>query len=230
MKYTLIASSILIFLFAFTELDAQKRRFRPKQRFHAGLILGANLSQIDGDDHTGYDKIGVLGGLQGVAVISRRVELVAELLYSQKGAKVEYLDTVHPKKERILGLNYAEVPILVRINITPNAGDKYKKIELEAGFSFAGLVQTDIKENLDRLTYSFTDVSDDFQSNEVNFIIGAQTEIFNNMRLGIRSSNALTRVYVNENKSNRQVFLGFQDPYNFFRNYHLSFYASYQIY
>ena len=159
---------------------------------------------------------------------------MAELLYAQKGARVEYLDGASSGKERILGLNYAEAPILIRIDITPNLDEKrYNRIELETGFSFAGLVQTSVEENLNRVNYSFTDASNEFKRNDINFIIGIQTEIFKNMKLGIRSSTALTKLYVNEEAVpaiRGQAQFGFTPPYNFFRNYHLSLYASYQIY
>ncbi|MEN0047634.1 MAG: outer membrane beta-barrel protein [Bacteroidota bacterium] len=232
-------NSLIVFLLCFIvfipfQLDAQRKRFNPKQRFHAGVIVGANFAQIDGDNFTGYDKGGITGGLQGVALITRRVELVAELLYSQKGARVEYKDVLHPRKERILGLNYAEAPILVRINLVPNL-EKNKPIELETGISIARLIQTNIEENVNRLQYSFTGVADNFRRTDINYIIGMHVGILKDFNLGLRANSSLTKVYVNENPSiitnlERRVGIGLERPYNFFRNYHLTLYASYQIY
>ena len=77
----------MILLFSL-QASAQKRRFNPKQRFHAGLIVGLNLAQLDGDRFNGYDKRGLMGVLQGIALIIRRVSLITELLYRQIGSRV----------------------------------------------------------------------------------------------------------------------------------------------
>ncbi|MEM9849052.1 MAG: outer membrane beta-barrel protein [Bacteroidota bacterium] len=234
MKFTLIVSCTLIFLCTFVELDAQRKRFRPKQRFHAGIIAGMNLAQIDGDNHTGYNKIGIMGGLQGIALVSRRVHLVAELLYAEKGARVEYLDAAVSRKERVLDLRYAEAPILVRIHLTSNEDkDQATQVAIETGFSFAGLLQTNIEENVDRVTHSFTAVADEFKRNEINYIIGLQIAPIKQLRLGIRSTTAISRMYVNEMigpSRSGPAPVGFQPPLEFFRNYHLGLYVSYQIY
>ncbi|MEM6697615.1 MAG: hypothetical protein AAF806_16255 [Bacteroidota bacterium] len=110
--YFIIFFSFCFLLPSFS--DAQTRRFNPKQRFHAGIITGVNLSQIDGDDYSGYDKLGIMGGLQGIALLNRRTKLVTELLYSSKGSRVENELIFQPQKNRVLAVNYAEVPILIR--------------------------------------------------------------------------------------------------------------------
>lgn len=234
MRNSLIVLPLCLLFFLPFQLDAQRKRFNPKQRFHAGAIIGLNFAQVDGDNFTGYDKGGMTGGLQGVALITRRVELVAELLYSQKGARVEYKGVLHPRKERILGLSYAEAPILVRINLAPNL-DKNKPIELETGFSIARLIQTNVEEEVSRLKFTFTDLTDDFRRTDINYIIGMHVGVFKDFNLGLRANSSLTRFYVNENPSvvtdlERRVGIGLERPYSFFRNYHLTLYASYQIY
>ncbi|MEM8528578.1 MAG: outer membrane beta-barrel protein [Bacteroidota bacterium] len=222
----------MLLLFAL-QATAQKRRFNPKQRFHAGIIVGANLSQIDGDRFSGYDKRGIVGGLQGIAVISRRINLVTELLYSQKGSRIEYNDLLFTEKKRILGLNYAEAPILVRIKLISDL-ENYRPLELETGFSIARLLSSDIREELNRLDYSFTEVATDFKRTDLNYIIGMHFELLPNFNLGVRSNISLTNFYqdelTEEEKRQRARFGNSSGPYTLFRNYHLSFYASYQIY
>ncbi|MEM6698265.1 MAG: porin family protein [Bacteroidota bacterium] len=222
----------MILLFSL-QATAQKRRFNPKQRFHAGFIVGLNMAQLDGDRFNGYDKRGVMGGLQGIALVTRRVSLIAELLYSQKGSRVEYRDALFPDKTRILGLDYAEIPILVRIKLLPDSDDR-KPLELETGFSLSRLIATNIEEDLDRVNYNYTEISDQFRKTDFNYIIGAHMEILPNFNLGIRSNIAFTKVYVNERAEEESALkarLGYiNGPYTLLRNYHLSLYASYQIY
>jgi len=219
-------------LFSF-QATAQKRRFNPKQRFHAGMIIGFNIAQIDGDRFSGYDKRGIMGGLQGIAVISRRVNLVAELLYSQKGSRIEYNNSLFKEKTRILALDYAEIPILFRVKLIPDSDDR-KPLELETGFSLSRLLATNIEEDLDRLDYNFSDISNQFRKTDLNYIIGGNLEILPNFNLGIRSNISITKFYINEQTEEEKRLnnrLGSANgPYTVFRNYHLSFYASYQIY
>ncbi|MEL6941785.1 MAG: porin family protein [Bacteroidota bacterium] len=222
----------MILLFSL-QAAAQKRRFNPKQRFHAGIMFGLNLSQVDGDRFSGYDKPGITGGIQGIAVISRKVDLVAELLYSQKGSRVEYEDVFFRKKERILGLNYAETPILVRIKLIPST-DNYKPLEIETGFSISRLIATNIEEEVDRVDFSFTDITEQFKKTDLNYILGMHLELFPNFNLGVRTNTSLTRFYINdraeEEKSLRARFGYTNGPYTLLRNYHLSLYVNYQIY
>lgn len=220
-------------LFFSLQATAQKRRFNPKQRFHAGVIVGFNLAQLDGDRFNGYDKHGVMGGLQGIALINRRVSLITELLYSQKGSRVEYRDALFSDKTRILALDYAEIPILVRIKLVPDSDDR-KPLELETGFSLSRLIATNIEEDVNRVNYNYTDISDQFRKTDFNYIIGMHMELFPNFNLGVRSNIAFTKVYINERAEEESALsarLGYiNGPYTLLRNYHLSLYVSYQIY
>jgi len=236
MQHTLLITLVGILLAIPNTSNAQyKRRFKPKQRFHAGLIIGMNAAQMDGDDFSGYHKRGIMGGLQGVAVINRRLQLVAELLYSQKGARVKYEDILAPlERNRVIALDYAEAPILMRIDLTPQKKEYKTPVYLEAGLSLGRLISTTIEEDLSRVRNSFTGVSDSIKRTELNGIIGLQINIFSNLNIGVRSTSSLTRTYVNPSPdppvSAIQAQFGIIRNYDFFRNYHLSFYASYQIY
>ena len=222
----------MILLFSL-QASAQKRRFNPKQRFHAGVIVGLNLAQLDGDRFNGYDKRGIIGGLQGIALVNRRVSLIAELLYSQKGSRVEYRDALFADKTRILALDYAEIPILIRIKLVPDSEER-KPLELETGFSLSRLIATNIEEDVNRVNYNFTEISDQFRKTDFNYIIGMHMEIFPNFNLGVRSNISFTKVYVNERAEEESALsarLGYiNGPYTLLRNYHLSLYANYQIY
>ncbi|MFY0644948.1 MAG: PorT family protein [Bacteroidia bacterium] len=109
--------SLIICIFLFGELRAQG--------YQAELLLGANFSQIDGDQLAGYNKLGLNTGI----AISRKVkepwEWSFEILYTQKGSKKVIDPEVFTPTLKI-DYHYAEVPILARYNFN-------KKIRFFAG-------------------------------------------------------------------------------------------------
>jgi hypothetical protein len=212
--------------------EAQRRRFAPKQRFHIGVITGVNLSQVDGDGTAGYNKRGVTAGLQGIALLTPRLNLVTELLYTQKGSQIDYKDVVYSRNKRLLSVNYAEVPFLLRMKLLP-VDTELKQIELDIGFSFARLVHSRVDENSARVRHSFSDLELDFERNEINAIVGMQTEVFKNFNLGARANIGVSKFYVLPSAAevyNRAALLGTTPPPLFFRNYLATIYVSYQLY
>ncbi|MEM8523831.1 MAG: porin family protein [Bacteroidota bacterium] len=232
MKYPLVAILLILGLLLPNLSNAQKRRFNPKQRFHAGIITGVNLSQIDGDDYSGYDKVGIMGGLQGIALLNRRTKLVAELLYSEKGSRVENEIFFQSGKNRLLAMNYAEVPILIRFSLLPE--DANVQFEVEAGLAFSRLIQTKIEENVELLRFSYTEIEDQFRRSDLSYIIGGHAEFFPNFNIGMRSNMSLNKFYAYsdlEELDRLMAKFGNKNiPYRHFRNFHLTFYVSYQIY
>lgn len=62
MRYFLLP--ILLTVFISSAFSQRKINFKkPISPFNAGILVGINASQVDGDDQFGYDKIGFSGGL-----------------------------------------------------------------------------------------------------------------------------------------------------------------------
>lgn len=78
---------VILFLFAFVFCFSFTDVF--SQEFKGGAFLGLTLSQVDGDDMAGYNKIGANGGFFVNRMISRESALQAELFYSMKGSSVK---------------------------------------------------------------------------------------------------------------------------------------------
>ena len=83
------------------------------QEFGAAIVVGANFSQVDGDQLGGYNKLGLCSGI----AITRKIEGPwigsFEILYSQKGSKkVIDPDVITPSLK--LSYHYVEVPVLAR--------------------------------------------------------------------------------------------------------------------
>jgi hypothetical protein len=103
------------------------------QEFKSGLVLGANATQVDGDDLAGYHSLRPLIGIYIKRDLSERFLVQAEFNYSGKGAK-------RPQDENSIGnvtqirrltFNYVDIPFLV--------GYKYNQLTFYSGLSLSYL-------------------------------------------------------------------------------------------
>ena len=84
------------------------------QDFGAQLFLGANFSQVDGDQMGGYNKLGANVGIQINRPINNDWESAFEIRYSMKGSK-KVIDPEGPPTPTLdLNYHYLEVPLLVK--------------------------------------------------------------------------------------------------------------------
>jgi len=125
------------------------------QRFIGGVAVGMNVSQVDGDEIFGYNKVGFNGGptLKFMLDQRQRFSLTMELLYTQKGAVRKYpppngvriavrdtlrIDPNYPEYDRNifykLRTDYLEIPLVVHFE------DPRSKFGIGIGFSWARLV------------------------------------------------------------------------------------------
>ena len=70
--------------------DEVKPDFSKESIFKALFVGGMNVSQIEGSGEATYRKFGAIIGGGTVIKFSKRFSLSAELLYSQKGARLQY--------------------------------------------------------------------------------------------------------------------------------------------
>jgi opacity protein-like surface antigen len=80
------------------------------QDFSAGLTVGINASQIDGDRQGGYNKAGLSAGGYVARQFTEHWGAALELRLSQKGAKW------NPHGDK-LSLTYIDVPLMARYSI-----------------------------------------------------------------------------------------------------------------
>ena len=105
------------------------------QNFNSGIICGLSLSQVSGDQLSGFNKIGPRLGLY----VSREInwyKINLELQYLSKGSREtinysehnNYIDNLNYNfiNDYNLKLNYIGIPILFCFNLN-------KKIEIEIG-------------------------------------------------------------------------------------------------
>ncbi|MBC8173012.1 MAG: PorT family protein [Chitinophagales bacterium] len=154
--------TFLFFLYTSFSLCAQIQHGSDDDKFRlidAGLILGANFSQVDGDNLDGFNKLGLNTG--GIAHINFNPNwsLSFEILFSQKGSRTRPdPDLINTYK---LVLNYADVPVAI------NYKDRNRMI-FSAGLAYGRLFS--FAEYLNGNETNFP--NDPFKNDELSFHVG----------------------------------------------------------
>ena len=101
-----------IFYLLFTIFSSSAQQSDPvSQTIRGGVILGMNASQVDGDDYSGFHKVGLNGGFYAQFPIAKKFFISTEILYSQQGGKSEVIQGI-PLRYRST-LTYAQIPLLI---------------------------------------------------------------------------------------------------------------------
>ena len=103
--------SVAFFIFLLTCLN-----FSQAQKIKAQLIAGANFSQINGDDESGFRKLGFNGGFGAYIPFNEKWSISFEGLYSTLGAKSRLRcsdSTCTDGFKFDLGMNYVQIPVLL---------------------------------------------------------------------------------------------------------------------
>jgi hypothetical protein len=202
-------------------LDAQRYKKRINNRFKAGITIGLNVSQVDGDQYTGFNKINTSFGLAGTAILTRQMEVGVELLYIGKGCRTETKVAFRDRKNREVDLTYMEVPFLFRYRFMSELPHTF----LETGFSFARMINSRIKEPTAPADgYIFADLEDSFERNEFNLLIGAGGQLSEHFSVKIRYSIAMSRFY-NADTPAQQV----SSPIGYIRERRIEFLRNYLL-
>ncbi|MCB9049114.1 MAG: PorT family protein [Lewinellaceae bacterium] len=223
----------LLFLFLMPQpLEAQRHRRRHQQRFKAGLILGGNLSQVDGDRYSGFDKANLQFGVSGAAVLSDHAELAVEFLYAGRGSRTESdKNNALGEKDRRIDLRYMEVPILFRYRKKPEEPSSF----FELGFSFGRIIRSQVTEpSLPADGFIFRELETDFNKNELTLLGSYGLQASRHLKFKFRFGFAMTQFYDNpapkEERPPGSIFLGnAEERISFLRNYYMALMAHYQF-
>lgn len=107
------------------------------QTFGGALVGGLNMSQIDGDNASGYNKVGINAGIRGIILPSKKNHFYAELLYSQRGSLIRFGQGPHSDVGKI-NISFAEIPLMYSINDWFT--DSYYKVGFSFGLSYGRLI------------------------------------------------------------------------------------------
>jgi hypothetical protein len=165
----------LIILISVNELSAQN--------IEGEFITGLNLSQIDGDQLAGYNKLGiVVGGAAGFN-LKKDFGLKFRILFSQKGSRSGENDLFYESTR----LTYLEFPLLFEYTLD----DKYL---LEAGFQGYYLLRARIDDG-----FGFGDVRKQFEPRVYGFNLG----------IGYKFENWIFRLSYQRSLSNLTKIAGY---------------------
>lgn len=168
---------------------AQSYYVEDQKTFSAGVIFGANFTQIDGDNFAGYHKFGLNGGGIVYAKLAKNISASMELLYSQKGSrghKLKYSNSYNYFIEDYdIKLDYVEIPFMF------NYHDK-RKSHVSIGASFAQLLSSKESGALgvpDSTNYPNIDVDFEdypFKKIDINILIGGTLHIYKGLYANLR--------------------------------------------
>ena len=159
------------------------------QRFSGTAIVGANVSQIDGDKLFGWDKLGINGGFRLGYGIADKTNLAIEFLFSQRGSAPGISSG---SDFQSIDLKYIEIPVLVEYNDWYLEDEDYYKVGVEGGFSYG---------NLFSVNSSNSFVPDDlegYKKHDLSYTIGARYSFTKHIAGVFRYSQTLGTIYRNE--------------------------------
>ncbi len=184
--YTLIL--LIVLLIVSFEMQAQP------QRFKAGVIVGLNASQIDGDRFYGYNKLGLVAGLNGVTILNDKMEMSIELLYSQRGSRSSLVpgNSIFPFK---ISTDFIEVPVLFNYKDWHNPEGEYYRFHFHAGFSYGRLIRTEVDDGTPNS--NFVQAGESFNKNDWSYIFGATFFTGPHLAFTFRWSRSFGVLYLN---------------------------------
>ena len=157
--------------------------------FTASIVVGANFSQIDGDEDAAYSKVGFNGGARAGVRFGDRMELCTEILFSQKGSYIKSLDKTYH-------LDYMEVPLLFYYKdweAVDKNNRKYMRVMIGGGFSYSRLLNSTIKQYGTELEDGQSGYAK-FLSNDLMFMLDANVFFTRNWGINIRWARSLLTI------------------------------------
>ncbi len=229
---TLLTTYILMICFL-TNVDAQKRKqyIKNNERFNAGLILGFNASQIDGDYYKGFNKFGLTGGIRGITRLTSNFDFNIEILYSKKGSKIfhnRYSTPGRSMEQRFIDLTYIDVPVFFKY-MSPS---KESSFHIEFGAVYSRLFTANIQENVENnpSEFVFEAILDDFRNNEISVLGGIGYTWQNGFSINYRYNFSLRNFYRGDDFGSPSYDLIIDQPVTFLRNYYYSLSLSYTLF
>jgi Outer membrane protein beta-barrel domain len=217
----------LILLCMASTTAAGQRRSR-NSIFKAGVMLGVNRAQVDGDAQYGYTKTGIMGGLRGGIILHKNFEIGTELLYSQRGSKPKEIQLSDSRNRIFIDLHYAEAALLARLRARKSE-DRAFSWDFYGGISYGRLVRSDTRavlgvQRIDTLRQN-TILRRGYNTSDLSFVAGASWYLTERIGLTARQTISVSHFYdnptANDNIQLNQIGAR-QRNYTFFRSYFIT--------
>ncbi len=172
------------------------------QKFGASLLVSGNLSQLEGDNLSGFNKIGFQGGMLINYDLNKKKGLYAGFLYSQKGSSTGTIknSTITPQS---ISLHYLSMPIQYYLNEWWEKDQQDHILRVNMGPIISRLVQV-------QSTNSFFDnATEDFNKWDLALSIGLSYRLSKKLDLIVSYERSITKVYQipNSNLNGLQSYL-----------------------
>lgn len=173
---------------AFTTVNAQNSSDSSSSDAHFGLKGGVNFSNLYTDEVTDNNMLTSFNaGVYFNMPIGDRISFQPEILYSVKGAELVY-DNAFAKGTAKFKLNYIEVPVLIKANLTEN-------INVHFGPYLAYLIDAKVSNETASGNFDFEKsyTNDDFNKFDAGLAAGVGLDL-GSFGLGVRYNYGLTKI------------------------------------
>jgi len=201
-----------------------------KYRFNAGLVLGINLSQIDGDHFNGFNKKGIKAGISSLIYLNRKFDIYTSILYVQKGSTFpyEYPLSASDNEKRVIHLDYVELPIMLSYKIR---GQNNSSFRLDVGGSYGRLVNSRVREIKTReREFQYGPLQKAFRNVEYNTKLALTYFINRHLGFGCSFTLQMNRFYKNPVRVQQDPNTWLSEPnreVEHMRNFQLGIYTTY---
>ncbi len=185
---------IIIICFALSHFDLASQA-----RFQGAGVVGTTLSQIDGDDLFGFNKLGVSAGIKVRFNLKKKLDGNVELLYSQRGSSTNLFR--RDSEDDIISINYFELPIYLSVNDWYIEKEDYYKMSGHAGLSYGNLVTSSIQNT------NFT--TGLLGSADISYLVGATFHFTKKLAFTARYTRSINRLFSDELARPVQFLLGY---------------------
>lgn len=165
-------------------------------RFGSGVFAGLNLSQIDGDDMQGYDKLGINAGLRGIAYIIPKLEFHTELAYNQRGSQSKGYSHSNGDGRKMM-LDYASINALVVINDWFHPIKEFYRLQFYGGVGTGRLIRSNVDDpagDADQRQLPLSQLPPYFNSTDLSMIFGLNLKMVDNAGVTFRFNRSINKL------------------------------------
>jgi len=210
MQSNFLCALALFMTASFGMLQAQEEKVTTEFGVKGGFNM-SNLYQSEADDNNVI--YGFNAGVYATLPISDFIAIQPEILYTTKGAELDYNNAFVDGNAKFK-LNYIEVPLLVRVNITKN-------FNVHAGGYASYLVSSKVTGDGD-INFDETVDTDDLNKFDAGLSAGVGVD-FNPISVGLRYNYGLTTV------GKERTVAGTTYTFPDAKNSNLTLYVSYKL-
>ena len=199
---------------SFSSIQAQTNSSNETQFGVKGGVNFSNIYDTEVDDNNVLTSFNA--GFYATLPVGDIISIQPEILYSRKGGELNYDNAVATGTAQFR-LNYLEVPVLLKVNITEN-------LNVHAGPYFAYLIDAEVNNDANGEAIDFEDAydNDDFNKFDVGISGGIGYE-FNSLGIGARYNYGFSTI------GKEREFAGTTYTIPDGKNSSISLYLSYKI-